>query len=62
MWVAERETFLAISRILWAFKLEQVAGAPIDLAEYDGASGRSPVPFKIKMIPRHEKVAEILGV
>ena len=58
--VAEREVWLAISRMLWAFKMEQVAGEPIDLTEYDGLSGRSPLPFRIKLIPRHNQVAEVL--
>ncbi|KAH0581504.1 Cytochrome P450 1A1 [Termitomyces sp. J132] len=62
MWVAEREVFLAISRMLWAFKMEEIPGEPIDLKEYDGLSGRSPVPFRVRMIPRHDNVAEILDV
>jgi len=49
-----------ISRLLWAFNMEEIPGEPIDLKEYDGLSGRSPVPFRIKMIPRHEKVVEVL--
>jgi hypothetical protein len=77
MWVAEREVFLGmwfrgssrtlsdssavIARILWAFRMEQIPSEPIDLKEYDGLSGRSPVPFRIKMIPRHEKVIEVLN-
>ncbi|KIK59344.1 hypothetical protein GYMLUDRAFT_169823 [Collybiopsis luxurians FD-317 M1] len=61
MWVAEREIFLVISRLLWAFRMEQIPGEPIDLQEYDGLSGRSPVPFRIKMIPRDEKVHEVLA-
>ena len=62
MWVAEREIWLAISRMLWAFEMKEIPGAPIDLKEYDGLSGRSPVPFRIKMIPRDEKVKEVLGL
>jgi len=62
MWVAEREVWLAISRMLWAFRMEEIPGEPIDLKEYDGLSGRSPVPFRIKMIPRHANVAKVLGV
>ncbi|KAF9517507.1 hypothetical protein BS47DRAFT_1359550 [Hydnum rufescens UP504] len=38
--VAERILWLAISRMLWAFKMEEVPGEPIDLKEYDGLSGR----------------------
>ncbi|KAF8056531.1 cytochrome P450 [Lyophyllum atratum] len=62
MWVAEREVWLAISRMLWAFTMEEIPGDPIDLKEYDGLSGRSPVPFRVKMTPRHSKVAEVLGL
>jgi hypothetical protein len=60
--VAEQELWLGISHMLWAFKMEAVPGEPIDLKEYDGLSGRSPVPFRIKMIPRDHKVAEILQI
>ncbi|KAK7914535.1 hypothetical protein PG985_012238 [Apiospora marii] len=59
--VAERETWLAISRILWAFDMEtETPGVPIDLKEYDGLSGRSPLPFRIRMKPRHENVELVL--
>lgn len=33
---------------------------PIDLKEYDGLSGRSPLPFRIRMKPRHENVEKVL--
>ncbi|KZV99013.1 cytochrome P450 [Exidia glandulosa HHB12029] len=59
--VAEREIWLTISRMLWCFRMEQIPGEPIDLKEYDGKSGRSPVPFRIRCIPRHENVAKVLG-
>ncbi|KAJ3576647.1 hypothetical protein NP233_g278 [Leucocoprinus birnbaumii] len=62
MWVAEREVFLAIARMLWAFDMKEIPGEPIDLKEYDGLSGRSPVPFRIRMVPRHNKVAEVLNM
>ncbi|KAJ8092104.1 hypothetical protein PM082_021636 [Marasmius tenuissimus] len=61
MWVAEREIFLVVARLIWAFNLQSIPEEPIDLKEYDGLSGRSPVPFRIKMIPRDNKVAEILA-
>ncbi len=48
--------------MLWAFEMKQLPDEPIDLKEYDGLSGRSPVPFRIKMIPRDERVAEIIGL
>jgi len=59
---ADREIWLALSRMLWAFKMDEIPGEPIDLKEYDGLSGRSPVPFRIRIIPRHDLVAEVLGV
>ncbi|KAF5366564.1 hypothetical protein D9758_008987 [Tetrapyrgos nigripes] len=62
IWVAEREIFLVIVRMLWAFRMEEIPDEPIDLKEYDGLSGRSPVPFRIQMIPRHAKVAQVLGL
>lgn len=61
MMVAEREIWLAISRLIWAFTLEQVPGRPIDLREYDGLSGRSPVPFHVRLMPRHDKVKSVLN-
>ena len=48
--------------MLWAFNMQQLPEEPIDLKEYDGLSGRSPVPFRIKMTPRDQKVKEVLGL
>ncbi len=62
MWVAEREVFLAIARMLWAFKMDEIPDEPIDIKEYDGLSGRSPVPFRIKITPRHDQVETVLGL
>ncbi|KAF5380073.1 hypothetical protein D9615_006264 [Tricholomella constricta] len=33
--VADREVYLAISRMLWAFNMEEIPSEPIDLKEYD---------------------------
>ncbi|GJE93448.1 cytochrome P450 [Phanerochaete sordida] len=60
--LAEQEIFLAVAGMLWAFNMQQLPDEPIDLKEYDGLSGRSPVPFRIKMTPRHERVSEVLGL
>ena len=60
MLVAEREIWLVISRLLWAFNMEEIEGCPIDLNEYDGKSGRSPVPFVVRMKPRFEGVGAVL--
>lgn len=60
MIVAEREIWLSISRMLWAFTMTDIPGKPIDLNEYDGLSGRSPVPFEVLFTPRHNNVKKIL--
>ncbi|KAL5518465.1 hypothetical protein ACEPAH_147 [Sanghuangporus vaninii] len=62
MIVAEREIWLAISRMLWAFNMYEIPGEPIDLNEYDGLSGRSPVPFRIRLEHRHSNVATVFGM
>ncbi|KAJ7642256.1 cytochrome P450 [Roridomyces roridus] len=62
MIVAEREIWLTISRMLWAFTMEALPEEPIDLKEYDGLSGRSPVPFRVNVIPRDSRVAQVLAL
>ena len=60
--LAEKETFLGLAHMLWAFKIEPIPGVPIDLREYDGVSGRSPVPFVVRLTPRDSSVAEVLNL
>lgn len=60
MIVAEREIWLSISRMLWAFSMKELPDEPINLKEYDGLSGRSPVPFRVEMTLRHENVKRVL--
>jgi cytochrome P450 len=59
--VAQREIWLAVTKMLWAFVLEEVPGHPVDLNEYDGASGRSPVPFEIVLKPRFSEVVQVIA-
>ncbi|KAJ7167456.1 cytochrome P450 [Mycena filopes] len=59
--VAERELFLAISRILWAFNVHSIPSEPISLEEYEGMSGRTPMPFRVRFEPRHEGVHEAVA-
>lgn len=58
--MAERELFLAIARLLWSFRVEAVPGEPINLEEYEGESGRTPLPYRVQLLPRHDGVAELL--
>ena len=60
MIVAEREIWLTIARMLWAFSMKELPNEPINLKEYDGLSGRSPVPFRVELTPRDEKVKGVL--
>ncbi|THC94460.1 hypothetical protein EYZ11_006063 [Aspergillus tanneri] len=60
MIVAEREIWLTISRMPLAFDMHEMPGEPIDLKEYDRLSSRSPVPFRVKLTPRHENMAKLL--
>ncbi|KAI0040421.1 cytochrome P450 [Auriscalpium vulgare] len=58
--VAEREMWLAMSRLMWAFEINAVPGHPISLEEYEGANGRTPMPFKVQLVPRHDRVHVML--
>ncbi|KAJ8507004.1 hypothetical protein ONZ45_g10573 [Pleurotus djamor] len=60
MVIAERELFLALSRLLWAFDFSSVPGEPISLEEYEGLSGRTPMPYRLNLNPRHENVHDVL--
>ncbi|KAF8984303.1 cytochrome P450 [Cyathus striatus] len=57
---AERELWLAISRLLWAFSFHSLPEEPISLEEYEGLSGRSPIPFRLKLVPRDDKVKHMM--
>ncbi|THH32711.1 hypothetical protein EUX98_g1430 [Antrodiella citrinella] len=59
---ADRSLLLAISRLLWAFQISEVLGEPIDLTEYDGLSGRSPLPYNAMFRPRHNVSAILENV
>jgi hypothetical protein len=52
--------WLAISRLLWAYKFYALPEEPISLEESDGASGRTPLPFRLRMVPRVDTIPAIL--
>ncbi|KIK54002.1 hypothetical protein GYMLUDRAFT_264859 [Collybiopsis luxurians FD-317 M1] len=54
--VAERELWLAISQLLWSFNFHALPEEPISLKEYEGLSGRTPLPFRLIFEPRHDQV------
>ncbi|KAJ7473127.1 cytochrome P450 [Mycena galericulata] len=58
--LAEREIWLAVSGLLWAYAFDSVADEPICMDEYEGSSGRTPLPFQMRMIPRHEQAKQLL--
>ncbi|KAI0304241.1 cytochrome P450 [Russula brevipes] len=58
--VAERELWLAVSRLLWAFDIQALPDEPISLEVYKGKSGRTPLPYRITLTPRHDRVQALL--
>lgn len=43
-----------------AYTFHSVPEEPISLEEYEGSSGRTPLPFRMRMIPRHEQATRLL--
>ena len=60
MLVADVEIWLNVVRLLWSFDITELPAEPINLDEYSGLSGRSPIPFKVRLIPRHPNVENVL--
>jgi cytochrome P450 len=58
--VAERELWLAISRLLWAFDIRSPPDESISLEGYNGQSSRTPQPYRITLTPRHDRVQTLL--
>jgi hypothetical protein len=58
--VAERELWLAISRLLWAYDIRAPSDEPISLEGYRGQSSRTPQPYRITLTPRHDRVQALL--
>jgi hypothetical protein len=58
--VAERELWLAVSRLLWAYEIRSLPDEPISLGGYDGESSRKPQPYRITLRPRHDRVQALL--
>ncbi len=58
--IAERELWLAISRLLWAYDIRSLPDEPISLEEYDGESSRRPKPYRVTFTPRHDRVQALL--
>ena len=58
MHVAEQELWLAISRLLWAYDIQSPSA--ISLEGYVGESGRTPLPYRVTLTPRHDRVQILL--
>ncbi|KAJ7836881.1 cytochrome P450 [Mycena olivaceomarginata] len=61
MAVAERELFLAVSRILWTFTVHEHPDEPIHLDAYRGNAARTPLAYRVRFEPRHDKVHTMLA-
>ena len=60
IYLAERELWLAISRLLWAYDIRSLPDEPISLEEYNGEHGRAPLPYRVTLTPRHDRVQVLL--
>ncbi|KAJ3481074.1 hypothetical protein NLI96_g7906 [Meripilus lineatus] len=60
--LAERMLWLAISRLLWSFTIHEVPREPISLKECSGAFGRTPLPYRVNLLPRHDTLSSVLVV
>ena len=60
LYAAERELWLAISHLLWAYKFYALPEEPISLEECDGLSGRTPLPYRLRFVPRLDNLPIIL--
>jgi hypothetical protein len=60
IYLAERELWLAISRLLWAYDIRSLPDEPISLEEYSGEHGRAPLPYRVTLTPRHDRVQVLL--
>jgi hypothetical protein len=58
--IAERVLWLAISRLLWAYEIRSLPDEPISVEEYDGKSALTPLPYRVTLTPRHERVQALL--
>ncbi|KAJ3481079.1 hypothetical protein NLI96_g7909 [Meripilus lineatus] len=58
---AEQMLWLAISRLLWSFTIRETPGEPISLKEYNGLFGRTPLPYRVELTPRHENLSSIVA-
>ncbi|ORX91698.1 cytochrome P450 [Basidiobolus meristosporus CBS 931.73] len=60
IFLAERELFCVISRLLWAFRIEpHEPGHIIDVETVRFTKSFSPLPYDAKFIPRHENVSKV---
>jgi hypothetical protein len=46
--------------LLWAFDIRSLPDEPISLEDYEGKSGRTPLPYRVMFIPRHDRVQALL--
>ena len=60
LYASERELWLTISRLLWAYKFHALPEEPISLEECDGLSGRTPLPYRLQLVPRLDNLPIIL--
>jgi hypothetical protein len=60
--LAERQLWLAVSQLLWAFDIRSLPDEPISVEGYNGESARKTKPFRVTLTPRHDRVQALLEV
>jgi hypothetical protein len=56
VYIAEHKLWLAILHLLWSFTTCALPNEPICLDKYNGHSGQTPLHFRVKLVPRYDKV------
>ncbi|GHJ87894.1 hypothetical protein NliqN6_4296 [Naganishia liquefaciens] len=60
--IADRSVFINTSSLLWAFRVSQEEGKPIDTLAFTNAANSHPLPYTATFTRRFDAVEEILNV
>jgi len=58
--IAERNLFINIAKLVWAFNFESPGGAEVDVTRYTPGFAISPLPYDCKVTLRDEKVKPVV--
>ena len=58
--IAERKLWPAISPLFRAYEIRSLPDGHTSLEEHDGENGRTPLSYRISLMPRHDRVQALL--